>query len=247
VDIKKTLYFCTEIEKAMNIKKKILTIKSIKILFDVAIGIMSLSLVVLLLAFVLGIANDNEIYSKGYAIIEQSENTTIELQGEIPSNLKDVTIHLEPEGIKVAYDIDIHSNSFSAILLKLFYVITLNISLLFLLFQLVQIRKIVNTVYKGFKSGEVSLGHCVFTDKNIKRMKYISFSFIILPFLELLVYIFDKIFLKTYLQIQELNIVPEFGLSQISWEYILIGMLFYVMVDIFRKGISLQQENDLTI
>ena len=208
---------------------------------------MSLSLVVLLLAFVLGIANDNEIYSKGYAIIEQSKNTTIELQGEIPSNLKDVTIHLKPEGIKVAYDIDIHSNSFSAIILKLFYVITLNISILFLLFQLVQIRNIVNSVYKGFKSGDVSLGHCVFTDKNIKRMKYISFSFIILPFLELLVYIFDKIFLKTYLQIQELNIVPEFGLSQISWEYILIGMLFYVMVDIFRKGISLQQENDLTI
>jgi hypothetical protein len=231
----------------MNIKKKILTIKSIKILFEVAIGIMSLSLIVLLLAFVLGIANDNEIYSKGYAIIEQNENTTMELQGEIPSNLEEVKIHLKPEGIKVAYDIDIHSNSFSAIILKLFYVITLNISLLFLLFQLVQIRNIVNSVYKGFKSGDVSLGHCVFTDKNIKRMKYISFSFIILPFLELLVYIFDSIFLKTYLQIQELNIVPEFGLSQISWEYILIGMLFYVMVDIFRKGISLQQENDLTI
>jgi hypothetical protein len=231
----------------MNIKKKILTIKSIKILFEVAIGIMSLSLIVLLLAFVLGIANDNEIYSKGYAIIEQNENTTMELQGEIPSNLKEVKIHLKPEGIKVAYDIDIHGNSFSAIILKLFYVITLNISLLFLLFQLVQIRNIVNSVYKGFKSGDVSLGHCVFTDKNIKRMKYISFSFIILPFLELLVYIFDSIFLKTYLQIQELNIVPEFGLSQISWEYILIGMLFYVMVDIFRKGISLQQENDLTI
>lgn len=233
--------------KAMNIKKKILTIKSIKILFEVAIGIMSLSLIVLLLAFVLGIANDNEIYSKGYAIIEQNENTTMELQGEIPSNLEEVKIHLKPEGIKVAYDIDIHSNSFSAIILKLFYVITLNISLLFLLFQLVQIRNIVNSVYKGFKSGDVSLGHCVFTDKNIKRMKYISFSFIILPFLELLVYTFDSIFLKTYLQIQELNIVPEFGLSQISWEYILIGMLFYVMVDIFRKGISLQQENDLTI
>jgi hypothetical protein len=231
----------------MNIKKKILTIKSIKILFEVAIGIMSLSLIVLLLAFVLGIANDNEIYSKGYAIIEQNENTIMELQGEIPSNLKEVKIHLKPEGIKVAYDIDIHGNSFSAIILKLFYVITLNISLLFLLFQLVQIRNIVNSVYKGFKSGDVSLGHCVFTDKNIKRMKYISFSFIILPFLELLVYIFDSIFLKTYLQIQELNIVPEFGLSQISWEYILIGMLFYVMVDIFRKGISLQQENDLTI
>ena len=105
----------------MNIKKKILTIKSIKILFDAAIILISLSLIVLLLTFVLGIANDNEIFSKGYAIIEQNENTSIELQGEIPSNLKDVTIHLKPEGIKVAYDIDIHSNSFSAILLKLFY------------------------------------------------------------------------------------------------------------------------------
>ena len=68
-----------------------------------------------------------------------------------------------------------------------------------------------------------------------------------MPFLELLVYISDKIFIKTFLQIQELNIVPEFGLSTISWEYILIGMLFYVMIDIFKKGISLQQENDLTI
>jgi hypothetical protein len=68
-----------------------------------------------------------------------------------------------------------------------------------------------------------------------------------MPFLELLVYISDKIFIKTFLQIQELNIVPEFGLYTISWEYILIGMLFYVMIDIFKKGISLQQENDLTI
>ncbi len=236
-----------QIKESMNIKKKTLTIKSIKILFDVAIVLMSLSLLVLLLGFVLGIANDNEIYSKGYALIEQNENTSMEMQGEIPSDLKDVTIHLKPEGIKVAYDIDIHSNSFSAIILKLFYVITLNISLLFLLFQMVQIRNIVNSVYKGFKSGEYSLGHCVFTDKNIKRMKYISFSFIVLPILELLVYFSDKIFLKTYLQIQELNIVPEFGLSHISWEYILIGMLFYVMVDIFKKGISLQQENDLTV
>ena len=78
-------------------------------------------------------------------------------------------------------------------------------------------------------------------------MKYISLGFILMPFLELLVYISDKIFIQTYLQIQELNIVPEFGLSTISWEYILIGMLFYVMIDIFKKGISLQQENDLTI
>lgn len=236
-----------QIKESMNIKKKILTIKSIKILFDVAIVLMSLSLAVLLFAFVFGIANDNAIYSKGYALIEQDENTSMVIQGEIPSDLKDVTIHLKPEGLKVAYDIDIHSNSFSAIILKLFYVITLNISLFFLLFQIVQIRNIVNSVYKGFKSGEYSLGHCVFTDKNIKRMKYISFSFIVLPILELLVYFSDKIFLKTYLQIQDLNIVPEFGLSHISWEYILIGMLFYVMVDIFKKGISLQQENDLTV
>ena len=236
-----------QIKESMNIKKKILTIKSIKILFDAAIILISLSLIILLLAFVLGIANDNEIFSKGYAIIEQNENTSIELQGEIPSNLKDVTIHLKPEGIKVAYDIDIHSNSFSAICLKLLYVLTLNVSIFFLLFVIVQIRNIVNSVYKGFKAGDVSLGHCVFTDKNIKRMKYISLGFILMPFLELLVYISDKIFIKTFLQIKELNIVPEFGLSTISWEYILIGMLFYVMIDIFKKGISLQQEKDLTI
>lgn len=231
----------------MNIKKKILTIKTIKVIFDVTIIITSLALLFLLFAFAFGISNDNEIFSKGYALIEQDKNTQIELQGEIPSNHKDVHIHLQPEGIKVAYDIDIHSNSFSAICLKLLYVISLNISIFFLLFVIVQIRNIVNSVYKGFKSGEVSLGHCVFTDKNLKRMKYISLGFILMPFLELLVYISDKIFIQTYLQIQELNIVPEFGLSTISWEYILIGMLFYVMIDIFKKGISLQQENDLTI
>ena len=231
----------------MNIKKKVLTVKSIKIVFDIAIVTMSLALIFLFIAFVFGISNDNEIFSKGYALIEQDKNTQIELQGEVHSNHKDVHIHLQPEGIKVAYDIDIHSNSFSAICLKLLYVISLNISIFFLLFVIVQIRNIVNSVYKGFKSGEVSLGHCVFTDKNLKRMKYISLGFILMPFLELLVYISDKIFIQTYLQIQELNIVPEFGLSTISWEYILIGMLFYVMIDIFKKGISLQQENDLTI
>lgn len=232
---------------AMNIRKKLLTVKSIKIIFDVAIALMSLSLIILLVAFVFGLSADNEIYSKGYALIEQDKNTQIELQGEVPSNHKDVHIHLKPEGIKVAYDIDIHSNSFSAICLKLLYVLTLNVSIFFLLFVIVQIRNIVNSVYKGFKAGDVSLGHCVFTDKNIKRMKYISLGFILMPFLELLVYISDKIFIKTFLQIKELNIVPEFGLSTISWEYILIGMLFYVMIDIFKKGISLQQENDLTI
>ena len=236
-----------QIITSMNIKKKILTVKGIKIVFDVAIVLMSLSLIVLFVAFLFGFSSGNEIYSKGYALIEQDKNTQIELQGEIPSNHKDVHIHLQPEGIKVAYDIDIHSNSFSAICLKLFYVLTLNVSIFFLLFVIVQIRNIVNSVYKGFKTGDVSLGHCVFIDKNIKRMKYISLGFILMPFLELLVYISDKIFIQTYLQIQELNIVPEFGLSTISWEYILIGMLFYVMIDIFKKGISLQQENDLTI
>lgn len=245
--VSKNIIFLHQNTKLMNIKKKVLTVKSIKIVFDIAIALMSLSLIVLLVAFVFGLSTDNEIYSKGYALIEQDKNTQIELQGEIPSNHKDVHIHLQPEGIKVAYDIDIHSNSFSAICLKLLYVISLNISIFFLLFVIVQIRNIVNSVYKGFKSGEVSLGHCVFIDKNLKRMKYISLGFILMPFLELLVYISDKIFIQTYLQIQELNIVPEFGLSTISWEYILIGMLFYVMIDIFKKGISLQQENDLTI
>ena len=63
--------------KVMNINKKILTIKSIKIIFDVAIVLMSLSLILLLVAFVFGLSSDNEIYSKGYALIEQDKNTQI--------------------------------------------------------------------------------------------------------------------------------------------------------------------------
>ena len=66
----------------MNIKKKILTIKTIKVIFDVTIIITSLALLFLLFAFAFGISNDNEIFSKGYALIEQDKNTQIELKGE---------------------------------------------------------------------------------------------------------------------------------------------------------------------
>ena len=61
----------------MNIKKKILTIKTIKVIFDVTIIITSLALLFLLFAFVFGISNNNEIFSKGYALIEQDKNTQI--------------------------------------------------------------------------------------------------------------------------------------------------------------------------
>ena len=97
------------------------------------------------------------------------------------------------------------------------------------------------------KSDDIKFSECVFSRKNILRLRYIAYGFIAMPFIELLNYYLDKIFLETYIKIADVSVLPVTGVSSISWEYIFVGLLFIAMIEVFRKGVSLQEENDLTV
>ena len=91
------------------------------------------------------------------------------------------------------------------------------------------------------------LRESVFSNKNILRLRYIAFGFIAMPLIELLSYYLDKLFLERYIRMDAVSVLPISGISSISWEYIFVGLLFIVMIGVFKKGVSLQEENDLTV
>ncbi|MEE1093521.1 MAG: DUF2975 domain-containing protein, partial [Bacteroidales bacterium] len=77
--------------------------------------------------------------------------------------------------------------------------------------------------------------------------RYIAFGFIAMPLIELLSYYLDKLFLERYIRMDAVSVLPISGISSISWEYIFVGLLFIVMIGVFKKGVSLQEESDLTV
>jgi hypothetical protein len=97
------------------------------------------------------------------------------------------------------------------------------------------------------KSDNMPLRESVFSNKNILRLRYIAFGFIAMPLIELLSYYLDKLFLERYIRMDAVSVLPISGISSISWEYIFVGLLFIVMIGVFKKGVSLQEESDLTV
>lgn len=94
---------------------------------------------------------------------------------------------------------------------------------------------------------ENSYKYFVFNKENIKRFRYIGIGFICMPIIELTIYLFDNYFLKKYFYIPDYKILPSSSLGYITWEYIFIGLLFITFIEIIRRGISIQEENDLTV
>lgn len=230
----------------MSVKKRIFGLKTIKCLFDVALVALVLFVALFLFVSVWDISKGgNKVV--GFALIKENKADAIILDGDIESVIDGVEFSIKPDGIKVYYAVssDEHKGVFVA--WKIFYLMSLNLGLLFLFFVLYQIRNIINSVYRMTKSDNMPLRESVFSNKNILRLRYIAFGFIAMPLIELLSYYLDKLFLERYIRMDAVSVLPISGISSISWEYIFVGLLFIVMIGVFKKGVSLQEESDLTV
>lgn len=229
----------------MDARKIILRLKTIKLLFDIVLWLLITLIALFIVISVLNVGNKGGGVS-GWALIKQKTEPII-LSGDIKSEVPGVELSLMPEGVKVSYEVFSQQHKTLFVACKVLYLFTLNLGMFFLVFVLFQIRNIIKSVYLGVKSENSNISHHVFSRKNILRLKYIAYGFLIIPFVELLNYFADKYFLTRYVNIKGLTILPTDGIGNISWEYILVGLLFTVMIEVFKKGLHLQEENDLTV
>lgn len=230
----------------MNEKRKIVSFKTMKWLFDIILVILVATLALLLLSSVLDIAGDRESVS-GIAMVSGNKADTITLVGDTDTSISSVHSALKPMGIKVQYNVSSEQYKGVLIVWKILYFLTLNLMMLFFIFLLFQIRNIIRSVYRAMGNEKTNITNCVFSHKNIRRLRYIAYGFIIMPFIELGNYYLDKYFLSHFIKIKDITISPIVDISSISWDYILVGLLFIVLIEVFRRGIVLQEENDLTV
>ncbi|MCK9321613.1 MAG: DUF2975 domain-containing protein, partial [Bacteroidales bacterium] len=133
------------------------------------------------------------------------------------------------------------------IIFKIVFLLALNLNLFFLIFVFFQASRILSSIIRGIKNEKENLHHFIFNKRNIKRFQYISYGFIAMPLFELIIYFSDSIFLKKYFLIEGFTLNPIIGLSSISWDYIFIGLLFISLIEVIRRGMTIQEENDLTV
>jgi hypothetical protein len=138
-------------------------------------------------------------------------------------------------------------NHTSVIFYRILWFITLNLSLIFILFILFHLRNIVNSVLKEVRHKEHSIAHYIFSKRNIRSVRYIAFAFIIFPLIELTAYWADNLLLERYFSLKGIGVASIITMSKLSWDYIIIGLIFIAILEIIRRGIALQEENDLTV
>jgi hypothetical protein len=97
------------------------------------------------------------------------------------------------------------------------------------------------------KENKEDLQHYMFNKKNIHRFQYIAYGFIAMPIIELLFYCSDTYFLSSYFKAEGYVLKSVIDLSTISWDYLFIGLLFISLIELIRRGIMIQEENDLTV
>lgn len=227
----------------MNQKNKILTLKIIKVTFDVVL--VFLSLFVLLFMFV-SVFNINKDIVFGTVNISK-ENKEIVLNNTTPTTINGMTLKLQPKYVQANYELNLPSQRSKVIMYRIFFYLSLNLSLLFMIFVLFQIRNIINSVIKSKKKAETQFKYRVFSQKNLKRMRYIAYGFILMPIIEFLSVWIDDLFLQHYVIFKGFNVFSTMTYSDISWDYILIGLMFFALIEVIRQGIAIQDENDLTI
>ena len=223
-------------------------LKAIKIGFDTAIVLMSAVLVILIISVVFNISN---FYSKStlgaiFAQVSPIEKTIT----------NDFIIESKKENIAVSYFVDSYqmvmymkTNDFnkSPIIYKLISITALNLNVFFLIFVLFQASKILKSILRSLKEDSKVVQHNLFNKNNIKRFQFIAYGFMVMPIIGLFIYFSDYYFLSNYFTIQGFKLRPLLDLSSISWDYIFIGLLFMSLIEIIRRGITIQEENDLTV
>ena len=230
----------------MNKRTQLFSLKSIKIGFDIVFVVLILATLLLIFASVVEMAylspktNNSSILARIVPLDNTYNNITLiskidnsSTKGSIDAS--DIEIKMDRANFKSL-----------PILYQIISTLTLVLGLLFLIFVVFHIKNIIKCIIRGMRE-ENSYKHFVFNKENIKRFRYIGIGFICMPIIELTIYLFDNYFLKKYFYIPDYKILPSSSLGYITWDYIFIGLLFITFIEIIRRGISIQEENDLTV
>lgn len=231
----------------MKPKTKILTLRSIKIGFDIAIVLLSLFLLLLTLA-VFDLSSISKKSSVGTIFAKAVPvNKTENEDFIVYSNIKDISVSSYVDSYQLVLNMKSKDLKTIPILYKVIFVSALNLSVFFLIFVLFQASKILKSIVKGMKENKEDIQHYMFNKKNIHRFQYIAYGFIAMPIIELLLYCSDTYFLSSYFKAEGYKLKSILDFSSISWDYLFIGLLFISLIELIRRGIMIQEENDLTV
>lgn len=233
----------------MELNKKILSIKSIKIGFDVVFFLLVILLALFFIASIIDISYLNT--SKGHI------GSKVEIERTVDNNNIDVFSRINNSKVSSkisSYEIVLNlQDSDSKVMVLIYQIVnflTLTLGLLLIIFIVFHIRKILKSIVKGIKrNNNTELMHHIFNNSNIRRFRYIGISFIIVPFIDLFLLMFHSYFISKYFYVKDIGVdlKPVTELSIISWDYIFIGLLFLALIEVIRKGMIIQEENDLTV
>ena len=230
----------------MNKRTQLFSLKSIKIGFDIVFVVLILATLLLIFASVVEMAylspktNNSSIFAR----IVPLDNTfnDITLISKIDNSSTKGSIDASEIEIKM----DRTNFKSLPVLYRIISTLTLVLGLLFLIFVVFHIKNIIKCIIRGMRE-ENSYKHFVFYKENINKFMYIGYCFIGMQIIDFVLYLFDTYFLTKYFYLPDYDIVPFLRLSSISWDYIFIGLLFITFIEIIRRGISIQEENDLTV
>lgn len=232
----------------MKPKTKILTLRSIKIGFDVAIVALSLFLLLFITGVVFDLSSISSKSSVGMIFVKATpvkKSTTKDFI--ISSKIKDISVSSYVNSYQLVLDMKSKDLKTMPIIYKVIFMSALNLSFFFLIFVLFQASKILKSIVKGMKEDKETLQHYMFNKKNIHRFQYIAYGFIAMPIIELLLYCSDTYFLSSYFKAEGYVLKSILDFSSISWDYLFIGLLFISLIELIRRGIMIQEENDLTV
>lgn len=235
----------------MKPKTKIITLRTIKIGFDIAIVALSVFLLALIILVVFDLSSIatkssvGTIFAKAVPINKVATKDFV-----VYSNIKDISVSSYVDNYQLVLDMKSKDLSKIPIVYKVIFVSAINLSVFFLIFVLFQASKILKSIIKGmneYKEDKEALQHYMFNKKNIRRFQYIAYGFIAMPIIELLLYCSDTYFLSTYFKAEGYVLKSILDFSSISWDYLFIGLLFISLIELIRRGIMIQEENDLTV
>ncbi len=223
-------------------------LKAIKIGFDSAIVLLSIFLAFFILLVVFDISS---VYSKSSLGTILAQATPIE-----KTITKDFVVNSQKENITVSsfierYELVISMKSSDLnqipMIYKFIILTALNLNIFFLIFVFYQASKILKSIIRSLKEDKKVVQHNLFNKSNIKRFQFIAYGFMVMPIIQLIIYFSDYHFLSNYFSIPGFKLHPILDLSSVSWDYIFIGLLFISLIEIIRRGITIQEENDLTV
>jgi|GEM_PF-1673235 len=232
----------------MDTGKKILALRCIRVGFDVAIVLLSLFIIfmVSMTVFDLSLDSDSSIGTILAKTVPEKTNISVKNM-PLVSNRANITSSYSMNDCNIIINMNDRNMGWAPIANKIIYVTALNLEMFFLLFVFIQAVLIIKSLIRDMKTGGKQITHSVFTNNNLKRFCYISYGFIAMPLIEIVLYFIDNNFLHTYFTLPGYKITSLMGLSDISWDYLLIGLLFFALIEMVRRGMAIQEENDLTV